>query len=149
MIVSFLYTMVKHPDVQRRAQKEIDRVVGDGSRLPDLNDRPDLPYIEAIYRELLRHTPPLRVGLPHALTEDDYYEGYFLPKGDFLFAGSNISGAVHPPISGSTVITNIWAMTHDENIYPEPFSFKPERYLDGEGRLNDDGRILAYGFGRR
>ena len=40
-------------------------------------------------------------------------------------------------------------MNHDENVYPEPFSFKPERYLDREGRLNDDGRILAYGFGRR
>ena len=85
MIVSFLYIMVKHPDVQRRAQKEIDRVVGD-SHLPDLNDRQDLPYIEAVYRELLRHTPPMRVGLPHAITEDDFYEGYFLPKGGFLFS---------------------------------------------------------------
>jgi len=54
MIVSFLYIMVKHPDVQRRAQKEIDRVVGD-SHLPDLNDRQDLPYIEAVYRTIEAH----------------------------------------------------------------------------------------------
>lgn len=40
-------------------------------------------------------------------------------------------------------------MTHDEDIYPDPFSFKPERYLDEDGRLNDDDRVLAYGFGTR
>ena len=41
------------------------------------------------------------------------------------------------------------AMTHDENVYPEPFAFKPERFLDKNGELNDDDRILAFGFGRR
>jgi len=40
-------------------------------------------------------------------------------------------------------------MTHDESVYPEPFAFKPERFLDENGELNDDDRILAYGFGRR
>jgi cytochrome P450 len=40
-------------------------------------------------------------------------------------------------------------MTHDESVYPEPFVFKPERFLDENGVLNDDDRILAYGFGRR
>ncbi len=72
--------MIKHPDVQRKAQEEIDRVIGN-NRLPDHNDRPDLPYIEAIYREVLRYNQPLRIGVPHALMEDDIYEGYFLPKG--------------------------------------------------------------------
>ncbi len=50
---------------------------------------------------------------------------------------------------GAIVTSNIWAMTHDGDIYPDPFSFKPERYLDEDGRLNDDDRILAYGFGTR
>ena len=40
-------------------------------------------------------------------------------------------------------------MTHDENVYPEPFAFKPERFLDENGELNDDDRVLAFGFGRR
>jgi cytochrome P450 len=40
-------------------------------------------------------------------------------------------------------------MAHDENVYPEPFSFKPERFLNVDGTLNDDNRVLAYGFGRR
>jgi len=40
-------------------------------------------------------------------------------------------------------------MTHDERVYPEPFVFKPERFFDKNGELNDDDRILAYGFGLR
>jgi hypothetical protein len=40
-------------------------------------------------------------------------------------------------------------MTHDENVYPDPFTFKPERFFNADGKLNDDSRILAYGFGRR
>ena len=47
------------------------------------------------------------------------------------------------------VSSNIWAMTHDENVYPDPFAFRPERFLKADGTLNDDSRILAYGFGRR
>jgi len=80
----FFYLIVKHPEVQRKAQEEIDRVVGSG-RLPEVSDRPDLPYIEAIYRELLRYEPPLGIGIPHSLVEDDVVNGYFLPKGLFDF----------------------------------------------------------------
>jgi cytochrome P450 len=50
---------------------------------------------------------------------------------------------------GAVVFANIWAMTHDENVYPDPFAFKPERFLNADGTLNDDNRVLAYGFGRR
>ncbi|KAF8957569.1 cytochrome P450 [Flammula alnicola] len=126
---SFFYAMAIHPEVQRKAQEEIDRIVG-FARLPDFRDRPSLPYIEAIYREVLRWRPPVPLAVPHKLTEDDYYKGYFIPK-------------------GATVLGNIWAMTHDEDVYPDPYSFKPERFLDATGNLNDDNRILAYGFGRR
>ena len=72
--------MAIHPEVQRKAQAEIDEVVGQ-ARLPDFDDRPKLPYIEAIYREVLRINPPVPLGLPHGVTEDDYYKGYFIPKG--------------------------------------------------------------------
>jgi len=41
------------------------------------------------------------------------------------------------------------AMTHDESVYPEPFDFKPERFLDENGELTVNDRMLAYGFGRR
>ncbi|KAF4621051.1 hypothetical protein D9613_001199 [Agrocybe pediades] len=128
---AFFYFMAKHPEIQRKTQAEIDRVVGT-KRLPDFSDRAsgDMPYLEAIYREVLRMSTPVPLCVPHAASEDDYCKGYFIPK-------------------GATVFANIWAMSHDENRYPDPFTFKPERFLDESGKLNGDDRILAYGFGRR
>lgn len=41
------------------------------------------------------------------------------------------------------------AMTHDERVYPDPYTFNPERFFDENGNLNNDSRVLAYGFGRR
>lgn len=72
--------MATHPEVQRKAQAELDRVVGP-VHLPTFEDRYQLPYIEAIYWELLRWRPPLSMCVPHISTEDDYYKGYYIPKG--------------------------------------------------------------------
>ena len=72
--------MAKNPDIQKKAQAEIDRVIG-SHRLPNFEDRQYLPYIEAIYREVFRSRPPLRINIPHSLSEDDHYKGYYLPKG--------------------------------------------------------------------
>lgn len=54
--------MVLHPKAQRRAQEEIDRVVGN-SRLPDFGDRESLVYVEAFFREILRWHPPVPLGM--------------------------------------------------------------------------------------
>lgn len=77
---TFFYTMAANPDVQRKAQAELDRVIG-SKRLPTFEDRESLPYIEAIYREVLRFRPPVPIGIPHCSTQDDHYKGYFIPKG--------------------------------------------------------------------
>ncbi|KAG6861010.1 hypothetical protein C0995_004863 [Termitomyces sp. Mi166 len=126
---TFIYTMLLNPDVQKKAQEEIDNVVGK-NRLPDFSDRPNLPYVEAVFREVMRWHPVLPLGVAHSTTEDDVYNGYFIPK-------------------GTTVMPNIWSMTHDESRYPEPDLFKPERFFDENGELNNDDDILAFGFGRR
>lgn len=76
--------MAVHPEVQKKAQAEIDQVIGP-ERLPEFDDRPSLPYIEAIYREVLRFAPPGPLGMPHRLMEDDYYKGYFIPRGRFAY----------------------------------------------------------------
>ncbi|KAJ7459915.1 cytochrome P450 [Mycena latifolia] len=126
---TFFYAMAVHPEIQKKAQNEIDAVIGP-HRLPEFKDRPSLPYIEALYREVMRWKPVLPLGVAHATTEDDVYEGYFIPK-------------------GATVMSNIWAMTHDESIYPEPDRFNPDRFFRADGTLNDDDTVLAFGFGRR
>ncbi|KAF8741069.1 hypothetical protein AX14_005971 [Amanita brunnescens Koide BX004] len=128
-VQTFFYSIALNPEIQKKAQEEIDRVVGN-QRLPDFHDRQSMPYTDAVYREVMRMRPVLPMGLPHTSTEDDVYNGYLIPKGSIVFP-------------------NIWAMTHDEETYPRPNQFMPERFLNERGQLNDESTVLAYGFGRR
>jgi cytochrome P450 len=68
--------MVHYPEVQAIAQAEIDRVVGQ-DRLPTYSDRLSLPYVEAVYKEVLRWHPVAPLGVPHCLDwdKDDVYRG--------------------------------------------------------------------------
>ncbi|KAJ3722420.1 cytochrome P450 2 Le.CYP2 [Lentinula raphanica] len=129
-ISSFLLAMCMHPEVQAKAQEEIDRVIG-RDRLPTFEDRRSLPYVEGVYREVMRLDPPIPLGFPHLSTEDDFYRGYHIPK-------------------GCSVVANIWAMNRDPNVYPDPDAFKPERYMNSpNGPFESIDNIYAYGFGRR
>lgn len=119
--------MTLYPEVQRKAQEEIDRVVGTG-RLPNFEDRENLPYVDAVVKEALRWHPVTPIGLPHVATEDDIYNGYFIPKGAMSLAV-------------------IWGFMHDPNLYSDPMRFKPERFL-GE-QPDPDPHTMCFGFGRR
>ncbi|EMD32418.1 hypothetical protein CERSUDRAFT_118759 [Gelatoporia subvermispora B] len=126
----FFLAMVLYPEVQRRAQEELDRVCGE--RFPTFADRASLPYIEAICLETLRWNPVAPLGLPHMATQDDEYNGYLIP-------------------AGTTVVGNTWAILHDPDTYPEPMKFSPERFLqsNSDSGLNPDPAIGAFGYGRR
>ncbi|KAG1869894.1 cytochrome P450 [Suillus subluteus] len=132
-LLVFILAMVLNPEVQAKAQAEIDRIVGK-DRLPDFNDRPSLPYVDAILRETFRWHPVVPFGVPRTTTTSDIYKGYFIPEGIVLFA-------------------NTWqaltAMTHDEKKYPSPDEFKPERFLHEDGSLTSDTMPLGFGWGRR
>lgn len=99
--------MTSNPHVQRKAQEELDLVVG-LDRLPIHEDRESLPYIEAVYREVMRWRPVAPLGVPHACNEDDIFEGYFIPKGmPNLSPSPRIAQAKEKRI-GATVVANIW-----------------------------------------
>jgi cytochrome P450 len=72
--------MIDHPDVQRKAQRELDMKIGRG-RLPDLEDKENLPYINALVKEVLRWHPVLPLGVPHGAVAGDVYKGMQIPKG--------------------------------------------------------------------
>ncbi|KAK7462926.1 hypothetical protein VKT23_007506 [Stygiomarasmius scandens] len=128
----FLFIMLLFPEVQRQAQDELDRVVG-RSRLPSPADMKHLPYIQAIVKEIVRWKPPTPIGVPHASNEDDYYDGFFIPK-------------------GTVIIPNVWHLNRDPEIYgPDADQFRPERHLDQQGNLRDpkDDGHFTFGFGQR
>ncbi|KIJ07215.1 hypothetical protein PAXINDRAFT_121182 [Paxillus involutus ATCC 200175] len=129
-MLTFTLAMVGNPHVWKRAQAEIDTVVG-VDRFPDFDDRPSLPYVDAILRETTRWQPPVPLG-PHATTSSDTYKGFISPK------------------AWATVVANIWAMSRDEARYQNAEQFVPERFLTAEGALTDDNPSgFIFGFGRR
>ena len=78
--MAFFLAMVNNPDIQRKAQKELDEVVG-VDRLPDFQDRESLPYVNAVVKEVSRWHSVLPFGIAHRAIEDDEYNGYFIPEG--------------------------------------------------------------------
>ncbi|KAJ7138224.1 cytochrome P450 [Mycena epipterygia] len=126
---TFVLAMLANPEAQRKAQMEIDMVIGE-EQLPDFNDEHSLPYVSALVQEVLRWKPVAPLGVPHFLSVEDEYRGYRIP-------------------AGSVVIGNVWAILHNE-MYPDPGAFKPERFLR-DGKPNPDVRDpqAAFGFGRR
>ena len=76
--------MVLNPDVQRKAQEELDQVIG-RERLPDFSDKGNLPYVEAIYKEVLRWFPNAPLSVPHTVSTDDEYRGMKIPKGAVVY----------------------------------------------------------------
>ena len=84
MIGAFFLAMALYPEVQKKAQQELDAVVGTEGRLPDFSDQPSLPYITAIVKELLRWHPAVPMGVPYRVLADDEYNGYYIPKGSII-----------------------------------------------------------------
>ncbi|KAF5536033.1 cytochrome p450 [Fusarium mexicanum] len=78
--VIFILNMVLHPEIQDKAQQELDAVIG-SNRLPDFSDRPALVYIEHIVQEIYRWSPLAPLGIPHKSLHDDIYKGMLIPKG--------------------------------------------------------------------
>ncbi|KAF9634968.1 Cytochrome P450 [Lasiodiplodia theobromae] len=80
---NFILCMTLFPEAMRTAQEEIDRVVG-SDRLPQWEDEQELPYTRALIKEVLRWRPVNKFGMTHASSEDDWYEGFFIPKGSVV-----------------------------------------------------------------
>ena len=76
--------MMLHSEVQRKAQEQIDKVIGH-DRLPQFSDKKDLPYIDCILWEVLRWKPIVPLSIAHYTVKQDIYEGYLIPKGTTVF----------------------------------------------------------------
>ncbi|KAJ1301800.1 hypothetical protein OPQ81_009028 [Rhizoctonia solani] len=131
----FIMAMAMHPEVQAKAQAELDAVIG--TRLPEMGDQSSLPYVQCIVKEVFRWRMVLPLGtisqlggvdkfssdslaLPHACIQDDTYKGYHIPKGAIV------------------------AISNDPATYPDPDCFNPDRFLDPSVP-----EAPTFGYGRR
>jgi cytochrome P450 len=118
-LYAFIQAMLLFPEVQAKAQEEIDRVVG-SDRLPVMADAADLPYIRRCVKEIVRWFVVGPLGaVPHACTRDDVYMGYKIPK-------------------GAPIMLNAWAIMTDPDRYKEPRHFNPDRFAE-----DSDGVSMA------
>jgi cytochrome P450 len=126
-----LARMVLHPDIQAKAQAEIDTIVGRSRSVSD-SDLPNLPYLHAIVKETLRmHPPGPLLSWARLAVHDTHVGQHFIP-------------------AGTTAIVNMWAITHDEQVWPEPGEFKPERFMQEDvAIMGSDLRLAPFGSGRR
>ncbi|KAI8060773.1 cytochrome P450 [Gongronella butleri] len=132
--------LANHPEVQDRVYQEIKDAVG-LDRLPDAEDEPQLPFLQCVLYETLRLRAPAPLSVPHATSEDDVYNNWFIPK-------------------KTTVIVNLHAIHYDPALFPDPTAFKPERHWDhvmqtpysadkGISQSVSDRPHLSFSTGRR
>ncbi|KAF7968068.1 hypothetical protein HWV62_32053 [Athelia sp. TMB] len=128
---TFILAMVLHPAAQKKAQAELDALLC-SERLPTFADQEHLPYLAALVKECWRWQVGMPLGIAHQLAEDDEYRGFFIPKGTIVLANSH-------------------QVMNDPAVYPDPSSFKPERFLK-DGKADPAVRNpapAAFGYGRR
>lgn len=125
-----LAELIRNPRVQKKAQEELDRVIG-SERIMTEEDFPNLPYLKAIVKEALRLHPPTPLMIPHKAKTHVKIGGYDIPK-------------------GSIVHVNAWALGRDPNVWGDVNEFRPERFFEEDVDMKGhDFRLLPFGAGRR
>ncbi|KAG5228494.1 geraniol hydroxylase [Salix suchowensis] len=129
--IEFAFAEVMNkPEVMRKAQDELDNVVGNDNMVEESHIY-KLPYLHAIMKETLRLHPVLPLLVPHCPSETCIIGGYSVPK-------------------GSRIFINVWAVHRDPSIWENPIEFKPERFLDSKFDYSgSDFNYFPFGSGRR
>lgn len=118
--------MLHYPDVMKKVQLELDRVVS-RERLPKLSDRPNLKYTEATINEIIRISNVAPLGIAHRSLKSIEVEGYVIPE-------------------NTIVLFNLYSMHMDDNCWEDPFKFNPDRFLDGNGELITNESFIPFGI---
>ncbi|KAK5604446.1 hypothetical protein CRENBAI_016965 [Crenichthys baileyi] len=123
-----LLYMAKFPHIQERVQEELSRVVG--SRQVRTKDRKNLPYTDAVIHESQRLANIVPMALPHAISKDVTFQGYFIKE-------------------GTTVFPLLTSVLYDETEWENPHSFSPSHFLDSEGKFIRRDAFMPFSAGRR
>ena len=105
IITAFVQAMVAWPGMQEAAQQQIDAVVGP-DRSPTWSDYAKLPYVAQCVKEAMRWRPVTPLAFPHALAEDDWIDGMFLPKGTVIIINACRRGWCRVPNRFGLMVIN-------------------------------------------
>ncbi|KAL3514022.1 hypothetical protein ACH5RR_026739 [Cinchona calisaya] len=127
--------LVLNPQIQTNLHNELKSVLGTKSVKDE--DMAKLPYLQAIVKETLRLHPP----------------GPLLSWARLSTENVHLSNGMVIP-ANTVAMVNMWAITHDPNVWADPWKFKPERFIPSAGGVNvdvrgNDLRLAPFGAGRR
>ena len=132
-LITAILAMRAFPETLIPAWEELDRVVGP-DRSPSFDDDPNLPYMRAFVKEVFRWRSVASIGgQPHAPVQDDYYNGYLIPKSTWVQG-------------------NVWAIHHHEREFPDPDRLNPSRFLKNSPDFRPfpgERGYMTFGWGRR
>ncbi|KAK4269706.1 hypothetical protein QN277_022829 [Acacia crassicarpa] len=126
--------LMHNPEKLAKVKQELQQVLGEHGKFEE-SKIPELPYLNAVMKETLRLHPPVPFLIPRKSENDVQVGGFVVPK-------------------NSEILVNVWAMGRDSRVWKEPYSFEPERFLDGQDHHGVDfkGRdfeLIPFGAGRR
>ncbi|XP_069857402.1 cytochrome P450 2E1-like [Dipodomys merriami] len=124
-----LLILMKYPEIEEKLHEEIDRVIGP-SRAPAVKDRLEMPYMDAVVHEIQRFINLVPSNFPHVVTRDIMFRGYRIPK-------------------GTVVIPALDSLLYDSQEFPEPDKFKPEHFLNENGKFKYSDYFKPFSAGKR
>jgi cytochrome P450 family 2 subfamily U polypeptide 1 len=124
-----LAILANNPDVQDRIREEIDLVVP-RDRLPSMHDQSKMPFVDATTLEIMRWKTLVPLSLPHMTLGDTSVGNYFIP-------------------TGALVLVNLHAANMDPKVFKDPEVFRPERFLDNDGRVIGRESVISFSLGKR
>jgi cytochrome P450 len=122
-----LYLLGRHPEALARLQDDIDTVLGD--RVPGYQELKRLHYLEQVIKESLRLYPPIHLGQRIAAI-DLTFQDYHIP-------------------AGTRVIYSIYLTHRDQDYWPEPARFDPDRFSLEKNRRQTPHTYIPFGGGAR
>ncbi|XP_046583891.1 vitamin D(3) 25-hydroxylase-like [Haliotis rubra] len=128
LVWSILY-LLHYPEVQEKCFQQIKEHIG-LERRPTMLDKPNLPYVEAVYSEILRHVDMVPTGMPYTVPCGVKFMGYTFPE-------------------GFTIIPMLNSVLHDQTAWGDPQNFRPERFLNDEGKFQKREEFMPFSIGRR
>ncbi|RZB41731.1 cytochrome P450 305a1, partial [Asbolus verrucosus] len=121
--------MIMHPEIQSKVQAQIDKHLGNHSIL-EYSDKYKIPYVEAVLLETQRYRHVVPVGGPRRVLRDTILDGYFIPE-------------------NTTVLISFYSVHNDKKYWKDPEVFRPERFLDENGLLLSQEKLIPFGLGKR
>ncbi|XP_053441275.1 cytochrome P450 2E1 [Nycticebus coucang] len=124
-----LLILMKYPEIEDKIHEEIDKVIGP-SRTPATKDRLEMPYTDAVVHEIQRFINLVPNNLPHLATRDTTFRGYVIPK-------------------GTIIIPTLSSILYDSQEFPDPEKFKPEHFLNEQGKFKYSDYFKPFSTGKR